>query len=69
VGVRPVVPGGAQQLFLLCVACGRPQARELEPGTDRATLGCTSCDALELAPLDRCPRCDGSELRWGPFMP
>lgn len=68
VGVQPVVPGGAQQVFVVCGGCGRPQARTLEPAVALAALGCVACDSTDLRPLDRCPSCDGTGPSWEPFM-
>ncbi len=69
VGVRPFVPDGPQQLFLVCGSCARPQARTLEPSAERDSLSCSACGAPELRPLSHCPRCDAQDLSWGPFMP
>lgn len=62
VGVQPYNPDATEhQLFLVCTACGQPQART---AATLAGLTCTACDATPLAPLTRCPRCGSDEAGW-----
>jgi hypothetical protein len=68
VGVRPYSPDGPRQLFLVCGACARPQARIVAPEVDHAELPCDACGAGSLRPLSHCPRCGDASLAWGPMM-
>jgi hypothetical protein len=69
IGVRPWLPGGPEQLFLLCEGCGAPQALLLDPGAPGSSPRCGPCGSDRLVPLTRCPACGADEPRWGPLGP